>query len=70
MRLIVNRDQIEMFLQVNPWQRLITKCPRLNRVIIHLVDTGEFTREAVSIEQELRLFRPGMIFRIKNVFFI
>ena len=65
-RLIVSRDLIETFLPVYQWKRLIEECPRLDRVIIQLVGTGKFTQEALSIEQELRQLRPGMIFRIKN----
>ena len=68
-RLIVNRHQIETFLLVNQWKRLIVECPRLDRVIIQLVGTGKFTREVLSIEQELRQLRPGMIFRIKSIWF-
>ncbi|CAF1111742.1 unnamed protein product, partial [Didymodactylos carnosus] len=38
----------------------------VHRVIIQLVDDGDFTRIEHDIEQELRLSRPEMIFRIKS----
>ena len=66
-RFITSRYQIEMFLEVNQWQQLVTECFRLNRVIIQLVDGGEFMQEAENIEQQLRHFRPGMIFRIQTI---
>jgi len=35
-------------------------------MIIQLVDGEEFTREAKNIEQQIRQFRPEMIFRIET----
>ena len=55
------------FLRGDQWEQLIIGCRRLERVIIQLVDGGEFMREAEIIEQQLRVFRPGMIFRIQTV---
>ena len=65
-RLIFNRNQLQTFLQVNQWQQLIHECLCLNRVIIQLANSVEFTQDALRIERTLRLSRPGMIFRIIN----
>jgi hypothetical protein len=65
-QLIVNRDQVRIFLQKRQCQQLISECPQLDRVIIQLSDSEEFTRKAVKIEQRLCLSRPEMIFRIIN----
>ena len=41
-RFITNQHQIQTFLQVNQWRKLIIECLRLNDVIIQLVDAGDF----------------------------
>jgi hypothetical protein len=66
-RLVVNRDQLEMCLLVDQWQQLISECPQLERVIIQSPDSEKFTQTTLNIEQTLRLSRPEMIFRIKSV---
>ena len=66
-RLVVNREQLQIFLPVNQWQQVIRECLQLDRVIIQLADSGEFTQDALHIEGTLRLSRPGIIFRIINV---
>ena len=66
-RFITNQHQMETFLQIHQWEQLVSECRRLERVIIQLVDGGEFMREAENIEQQLRHFRPGLIFRIETV---
>jgi hypothetical protein len=63
---IANRRQIVTFLQIDQWKQLTVECLRLNRVIIRLVDGGDFTQDAANIEQQLRHVRPGMIFRMKT----
>ena len=63
-RFLTTAIQIEPYLQVHLWRNLINQCVRLNRVIIQLVDDGDFTQKAHQIEQELRRIRPEMIFRI------
>lgn len=65
-RVVVNRNEINAYLQIIQWKNLISECPQLDRVIIRLVSSGAFTREAMDIEEKLRRFRPGMIFRIKS----
>ena len=63
---ITNQHEIGTFFQIDQWKQLIVECRRLNRVIIRLIDGGEFTQEAASVEQELRRVRSGMIFRIQT----
>ena len=58
--------QIQAFLEVAVWQRMITGCVHLERVTIQLMDKGDFVREAMNIEEELCRIRPGIIFRIKR----
>ena len=65
-RFITSEHQIQAFLEIAVWQKLITKCVHLDRVTIQLLDEGYFTQEAANIEQELRRIRPGFIFRIKS----
>ena len=67
-RLGIRRFQIEPYLalKVDPWRDLINQCVRLDRVIIQLGDDGDLTRIVHDIEQELRLGRPEMIFRIEK----
>ena len=65
-RLIVDDDQAETFLEVDQWQQLISECVHLQRVTIKLLDEGHFTQQAVSIEQMLCRIRPGIRFRIKS----
>ena len=45
---------------------MIGQCACLERVIIQLVDVGDFTREAKNVEQELFPLRPIIAFRIKS----
>ena len=66
-RLIVNPDEVQTFLEVDQWEQLISECQHLQRVTIQLVDGGEFTREVVNIERALCRIRPGISFRIKTV---
>ena len=65
-RLIVNPEKVQTFLEVDQWQQLISECLHLHRVTIQLADEADFTQQAVNIEQELRRIRPGIIFRIKS----
>ena len=65
-RFITVRSQIKMFLQVQLWQQLIIKCVHLDRVIIKMLNDGDYTRETASIEQNLRRLRPRMIFQIET----
>jgi hypothetical protein len=65
-RLVVNRNEIDAYLQIIQWKNVISECLQLDRVIIRLVSRDAFTREAMDIEEKLRRFRPGMIFRIKS----
>ena len=62
---ITVRSQIRILLQVQLWQQLISKCVHLDRVIIKMLDDGDYTQEAANIERKLRQTRPGMIFQIK-----
>ena len=66
LRFVTNRHQIRTFLRVDQWQQLIVECLFLERVIIQLIDNGNFTQEARNVEQELRQLRPGIGFRIKS----
>ena len=68
-RLVIHRDEIKSTFRIGHWETLIRKCRHLNRVSIHLADSEEFTQGALNIEQTLRLSRPEMIFRIKNLWF-
>ena len=55
------------FLQiVNLGQDLIHRCVRFDQVIIQLVDDEDCTREAHFIEQELRVIRRGITFRVEK----
>lgn len=65
-RLITHQCQIEPFLKVHLWQDLINQCVRLDRVMIQLVNDGDFALEAHDIEEELRLSRSEMILRIEK----
>ena len=65
-RFVTNRQQIPTFLQLNRWQHSFPKCVCLERVIVQLVDDGDFTEEAKNVEQEWRQLRPGIVFRIKK----
>jgi hypothetical protein len=65
-RFITNRSYIEHYLKVHLWRDVVEKCVRLDRVILQLVDDGDFTQQAHNIEQELRRIRPEMIFRMKS----
>ena len=65
-RFVTDRYQVQTFFQFNLWQKLICGCLKLDRIIIQLLDDGNFTREAEEIEQCLRYLRPGLIFRIKS----
>ena len=66
-RLTTRQSEVEPHLKVHLWQGVINKCVRLDRVVIQLVDDGDFTRIAHDIEQELCRSRLEMIFRIKSV---
>ena len=61
-RFIIGRRQMETFLQVLLWQRLISKCIHLDRVILKVLDDGDYTQKAANIERELRRTQPGLIF--------
>ena len=60
------RSQIETFLQVLLWEKLISRCIHLDRVVIKVLDVGDYTQEAANIEQELRRTRPGISFLVKS----
>lgn len=66
-RFITNRRQIETFSRIDLWKQLIANCLQLNRVIIQLMDDGDFTARARDIEEQLRNIRPRVIFRIKSL---
>ena len=59
-----NRFRIETLLEIEHWKKLLDKCTHLERVTIQVMDPLEFTEQVRGIEEELREFRPGMIFRI------
>ena len=65
-RFVINRHRIRTFLRLGQWQQLIAECLSLERVIIQVVDNGDFTQEARNVEQALRQLRPGIVFRIKS----
>ena len=65
-RFVTSQHQIQTFFQLDQWQQLIAECLSLERVIIQLVDEGDFTRQARNFEQELRQLRPGIVFQIKG----
>ena len=65
-RFITDRYQIETFLQIEQWKKIITRCMRLDRIVIQLLGDGDFRRQAENIEQDLRHLRPGLRFRIKS----
>jgi hypothetical protein len=65
-RFITDRFQIGTFLQIDQWRKMISQCPQLDRIIIQLLDDGDFRRQAELIEQDLRQLRAGLIFRIKS----
>lgn len=67
MKFITSRYQIQILFQVHPWRKLVTECDQLDRVIIQLVDDGDYTQEAENIERELRQLRPAIIFRTRTV---
>ena len=66
-RVITSRIRIEPLLEFYQWQEVLLRCVQLDRMILQLVDGGKFTREAKNIADELRQFRPGMIFRLERV---
>ena len=66
-RLIVNPEEVQAFLEVDQWQQLINECLHLQRVTIQLADEGDFMQQAVNIEESLCRIRPEIIFRIKSV---
>lgn len=63
-RFITNEHRVDQLLQVKAWREVISECVRLDRVVIQLVNDEGYTREAHTIEQELRRFRSGITFRI------
>lgn len=65
-KFMIGKSQTETFLQVLLWQQLISKCIHLDRVIIKVLDDGDYTQEAANIERELRQTRPGLIFQVKS----
>ena len=66
-RFITDQCQIETSLHINLWQLLVHACVYLERVTIDVLDQGDFTERARNIEQQLRVERPGVIFRINTV---
>ena len=67
MRFITARNRTETLLKVQLWQKLISECVHLEQVIIKIVDDGDYTNEAATIEQGLQQIRPGMSFQIKTI---
>ena len=65
-RLVITFYEIKSFLRVALWEKLIEKCPHLNRVILQSPESDKSRQEARNIEQTLRRSRPGIIFRIIN----
>jgi hypothetical protein len=65
-RFITSQYRIERLLEVYEWRKVISECVRLDRVIIQLVDDGDFAREAHDIQQELRRIRPEITFRVEK----
>ena len=65
-RFITNRLGLQVFLQIDRWQELISQCAHLDRIVIQLLDDGDFQRQAEDIEQVLRQFRPELTFRIQS----
>ena len=66
-RFITSRSRIGTLLQFDEWRDALRRCVHLDRVILQLVDDGNFTRQAENIADKLRQFRPRMIFRIEKV---
>lgn len=65
-RFITDRYQIQTFLQIEQWQKIIRQCTQLDRIVIQLLGDGDFQRHAENIEEDLRQLRPGLRFRIKS----
>ena len=65
-RFITDRYQIQAFLQIDQWQKIISQCTKLDRIIIQLLGDGDFRRQAENIEQDLQQLRSGLVFRIKS----
>ena len=63
---ITDRYQIETFLQIEQWKKIISRCAHLDRIVIQLLGDGDFRQQAEDIEQVLLERRPGLTFRIKN----
>jgi hypothetical protein len=66
-RLITNCYYIGAILRAPHWQQALSQCVHLSRVIVEMKGHGDFKQEAMNMEQTLRQFRPGMIFRIKTL---
>ena len=64
LRLITTSNHLKSISEVSRWQYILGECAHLNRVIVQLKSHGDFKQEATDMEQELRQFRPEMIFRI------
>ena len=60
------KSQIKTFFKVELWQELLDECIHLDRVIIKMLDDGDYTQEAANIEWVLRRTRPGLIFQIER----
>ena len=65
-RFITNRSRIQYLLHGKAWREAIRECVRLERVILQLVDDGDFAREADDIQHELRAIRQEITFRIEK----
>lgn len=65
-RLSIHRYYPGVILSVDPWLRVVRACVHLQRVILELENYGNFQQFATDIEQKLRQFRPGLIFRIET----
>ena len=65
-RIVMQDEQLNTALNVNPWQQLIRKCVHLEQVIIQIVGRADCMERVEKIEEELRQFRPEMIFRITS----
>ena len=67
-RLITTSHFLESMSEVRRWEQILSQCVHLNRVTVELTNGGDFSEKSKKMEQLLRQFRPGMIYRIKTNF--
>ena len=67
-RLITTSHYLESISRVPRWEQILSRCVHLNRVTVELTNGGDFSEKSKKMEEMLRQFRPGMIYRIKTDF--